>query len=999
MRISSPQGDRLRRQVRAALFGTALAVAAPGAMAATITVNSNADMTSADQCTLRDAITAANMNQENGGCTADGAFGDDMIVFDNVDSIMLSGTALPTVASDGGTLTIGMQDTDDTDETDDSTDVTIDANSMSRIFVNQGDLTLNGLTLTNGVANAADGDDTNGSDVDDRSGGAILNDDGGVLTVNGGAMTNNTSDRAGGAIEEASGVDTGNTAVTLNGVDFSGNDAGANPGNGGVLHVTGSGDIAVNGGTFESNTAREGGALWNNGGRMTVDGATFTMNTATGGDADQGGGAIFGDGLAGTDMTPAGGTIVVTASTFNGNNVGSDDVTSMDGSDSSASGGAILAGDGSTLNVTDSVFTSNTSRRAGGAIEVRGGTNTTLDNVTASQNDAGINPGNGGVLHVSGDGDVTVSGGIFARNTAVEGGAFWNNQGQMSLDGVSIVNNEATGDDSSQGGGGVYAEEKADGGDDFSAFLTIVNSRIAMNRASGVSGSGGGVLVSEGANVDITDSRLVSNSANRAGGAIENAGGDVDLVRTILGGTSSAEGNNAGTNPGNGGALHIGGSGEVDVVDSSIGYNIAVEGGGLWNSSAGQLFVQNSTIANNTASTGAGVYQDGGMDGSVTGEGISLSYASVVNNNGVGVDAGNNAPPADAYDITNSLIAANDTNLGEGIDASDADGNVVGDASLLDGMYRLYGGPTATQPLAMDSDAVDANGACSSTDTDQRGAGRDFDVPDVDNGGTCDSGAYELTDDPVVQVAMLDLGDVVVGEDDTEAAVLGFTLTNNGEESVTVGGFSGYVDRDDMLPAGVDLTEFDLTVYADSNENGSYDSGSDMSVGSGSLDDNGSTFTIDFNDGGEPVGAGSSVSYFLVASPSGGDSQVPATLGVTALDGDALKAVYAGGALLALLSLVSVGGMRRRTQLLLIVAALALTLTACSDSDSDDDRNVNIGQPDNDAMGQGQVSFTLRQLNVVDGGTGIVIGDGLPVSGPVVSFEMPSDDDSMSDDG
>ena len=33
---------------------------------------------------------------------------------------------------------------------------------------------------------------------------AILNADGGFLTVNGGSMRNNTSDRAGGAIEDAS---------------------------------------------------------------------------------------------------------------------------------------------------------------------------------------------------------------------------------------------------------------------------------------------------------------------------------------------------------------------------------------------------------------------------------------------------------------------------------------------------------------------------------------------------------------------------------------------------------------------------------------------------------------------------------------------------------------------------------------------------------------------------------------------------------------------------
>ncbi|MBO9470943.1 hypothetical protein J7355_12615 [Endozoicomonas sp. G2_2] len=969
-------------------------------MAATITVNSTGDMSGEGQCTLRDAITAANGNTATAGCTAGDDNNDTIMFGESVagSTITLGGTALPTIMS-GSTLVIDAMASEDDDST---AGVTIDANEQSRIFINQGELTLNDLTLINGVADTADDDDTNGDARFDRSGGAILNL-GGTLIVSGGAMNNNTADRAGGAIEVATGgtvegddsaID--NLRVTLDNVNFSGNNAGVNPGNGGALHVSGAGDIQVNGGTFSNNISEEGGALWNNQGTMTVSDATFTANVANGAapastpaEGGLGGGAIFGQ------VDGANGTIVITGSMFTGNMAGNEE----DGEgDSSASGGAILAGDGTTLDVTNSVFRDNSARRAGGAIEVLPGSTTTLDNVTGTGNDAGQNPGNGGFLHVTGDGNVAVTGGSYARNTAVEGGAFWNNQGEMTLTGVSIVNNEATGAEATQGGGGIYAEGNAEGD---SGTLTISDSRIAMNKASGTSGSGGGILVSPNATANITNTRIEANQANRAGGGIENAGGTVTLDGVTLGGESDAQGNviAPNPNPGNGGGLHIGGAGSTTITNTAVGYNQAVEGGGLWNSAGGALSVTNTTVSDNSADTGAGVYQDGGDGGSVTGEGISLSYASVVNNNGVGVDAGNDAAPEDAYTITNSLIAANDTNLGEGIDASDEDGNVVGDASLLDGMYRLYGGPTATQPLAMDSDAVDTNGACSSTDTDQRGADRDFDVPDVDNGGTCDSGAYELTDDPVVQVAMLDLGDVVLGEDDTEAAVLGFTLTNNGEESVTVGGISGYVDRDDMLPAGVDLTEFDLTVYADSNDNGSYDSGSDMSVGSGSLDDNGSTFTIDFNGGaGESIGAGDSVSYFLVASPSG-DSQAPATVGVTALDGDALKAVYAGGALLALLSLVSVGGMRRRTQLLLIVAALALTLTACSDSDSDDDRNVNIGQPDNDAMGQGQVSFTLRQLNVVAGGTGIVIGDGLPVSGPVVSFEMPSDDDSMSDDG
>lgn len=198
--MSTTPKERYRawRRFGAAFAGTAFTLVAPGAMAATITVNSTSDSDGDNGCTLRNAIMAANSNEMSGGCVAGDDMNDTIVFGDGVmaSTITLSGTALPTIAS-GSTLTIGMADSDDTDAS--AGGVTIDANQQSRIFTNQGTLTLNGLTLVNGMTVAGD------AGADDRSGGAILNDDGGVLTVNGGAMNDNTADRAGGAIEEASG--------------------------------------------------------------------------------------------------------------------------------------------------------------------------------------------------------------------------------------------------------------------------------------------------------------------------------------------------------------------------------------------------------------------------------------------------------------------------------------------------------------------------------------------------------------------------------------------------------------------------------------------------------------------------------------------------------------------------------------------------------------------------------------------------------------------------
>ncbi|ROO29276.1 hypothetical protein SAOR_03965 [Salinisphaera orenii MK-B5] len=998
MSINRNGVGRLHRQVRAAIAGSVLVAAAPGAMAATIMVDSGGDMSGGDGCTLRSAIMAANDNATVGGCAAGDDNNDTIVFADGVagGTIMLAGEALPTIEG-GSTLTIGAADGDGGDSDEDADGVTIDANGQSRIFTNQGQLTLNHLVLINGMTAGGD------AGADDRSGGAILNDDGGVLTVNGGAMRDNTADRAGGAIEEASGVSIDddddddsldNVRVTLNGVEFSGNDAGMNPGNGGALHVTGGGDIRIDGGAFSDNIAVEGGALWNNGGTMHVDGVAFSGNTATGPAADQGGGAIYAE--------SNGGTLIIDDSRFVENRAGADDSDQMDGADSASSGGAILASSGTTLRVHDSSFRMNAARRAGGAIEVLAGTDTMLDNVTATGNDAGMNPGNGGVVHVTGDGDVDVDGGIFARNTAVEGGAFWNNQGDMHFDGVSIVNNEATGDGADQGGGGIFAEAEANEGEG-SGMVTIRNSRIATNRATGDAGSGGALLVSPGATAEITDSRIEGNRANRAGAGIEVADGTVTMLRVTLGGASSALGNaiDPSANPGNGGGLHIGGAGSVTIERSSVGYNSAVEGGGLWNSGAGTLDLDNVTVSNNSADTGAGVYLDG------AGGSITLDYVTVTDNAGTGVDAAEEAGGSIA--IRNSLISGNDTDLGSGIAAEADDGNVTGDVAL-DGAYRLFGGTTPTQPLATGSAALDSNADCDDMDVDQRGADRGFDAGDSD-AGDCDAGAFELTDDPVLTATAVDLDDVVIEADDEadSVAVLGVTLSNDSDDSVNVGGFSGYLERDDMLPEDVDPADLDLTVYVDGNDNGRFDAGGDMAVGSGSVADNGTTFSVTFADGaGVSIPANDSVTYLLVADDGDDDADSEAMIGLMDLGGSGTNAgvLYAGGALLGLVGLLSVGGMRRRTQLLLVVAVIALTLTACSDSDGD---GVDLGQPgdngdmnddmDDDVMGMGQLRFVLQSLDTTDGAdeTDLVVGDGLPVRGATVAFEVEQSA-SASDD-
>ncbi|HVM15008.1 MAG TPA: hypothetical protein VM287_11875 [Egibacteraceae bacterium] len=262
-----------------------------------------------------------------------------------------------------------------------------------------------------------------------------------------------------------------------------------------------------------------------------------------------------------------------------------------------ASGGAVL-NDGGVLHAEHSEMRNNTAIRAGGAIEAVAGT-TNLDRVVLAENHTGPAPGNGGGLHLTGAGAVTVTNSVVVRNTATaEGGGLWNSAtGTMDVRHSRVNGNVASGGDADQGGGGLYN----DGG-----LLTVSGGQVKGNAADGAAGSGGGILNNEGTLV-VSSTVIAGNSAKRAGGGIEAVAGTTELDRVRL------AGNNTGPAPGNGGGLHLTGAGAVTVTNSVVVGNTATaEGGGLWNSATGTMTVTHTVIRNNHAPEGPDVYNDGG---------------------------------------------------------------------------------------------------------------------------------------------------------------------------------------------------------------------------------------------------------------------------------------------------------------------------------------------------------------------------------------------------
>ncbi len=500
--------------------------------------------------------------------------------------------------------------------------VTIDADNNSRIFnITSGPVILDGLTLTNGTAE--DGGalyitnssvTINNSTISNStangasgSGGGIFVDTGGTLAVSDSEISGNLANRAGGGIEDNSGA---GLDIIIQDVLFENNNAGvspatAAPGNGGALHVTGPGDVAITSSTFNGNiAAAEGGGLWNGSGEMTIDDTTIDGNTASGNDADQGGGGVYN----------LSGTLIITNGTIISNNT-------ADGA--SGSGGGILNDVGATLTVEDSEISENSARRAGGGIEDNSGAGTTvtLNNVALNDNETTTAPGNGGGLHITGDGDADIFESTVNNNiAAAEGGGLWNGAGTMTIENTLIDGNSAFGNDADQGGGGIY---------NLSGIVTITGGTVISNNiADGTSGSGGGILNDVGATLTIENSEISGNTSNRAGGGIEDNSGVASSV--TLTGVDLID-NETMTMPGNGGGLHISGDGNITIADSFVANNTAgQEGGGLWNS-VGIMTITNSEIDGNIAlgndadDGGAGVFNNGGT--------LNISDATIISNN------------------------------------------------------------------------------------------------------------------------------------------------------------------------------------------------------------------------------------------------------------------------------------------------------------------------------------------------------------------------------
>jgi CSLREA domain-containing protein len=222
--------------------------------------------------------------------------------------------------------------------------------------------------------------------------------------------------------------------------------------------------------------------------------------------------------------------------------------------------------------------------------------------------------------------------------------------------------------------------------------------------------TGGGAAIPDGAQLNLYDTILDGNTAQR-GGAVSNAGDAAIFYSTLSGNRAS----------GAGGGLSVEPTGNTAVFQSTLAGNSAgSNGGGVV--SGGSLQIQNATIAGNSAAAGGGLYQESTTSAS------TAMWSSILADDAGGACGGSIAG------IPRSTWSHNLADDGSCQFASPSEGT-QGNPNL--GPLRNNGGPTDTRALAAGSPAINSGdpNLCSSSSIDQRHA---------TVVGACDIGAFEF---------------------------------------------------------------------------------------------------------------------------------------------------------------------------------------------------------------------------------------------------------------
>jgi CSLREA domain-containing protein len=779
------------------------------AHAAGIVVNSLVDSEGSNgQCTLREAIQNANLDAAIFPDCAAGS-GADTITFSVSGTIGL-GLQLPNITAAAG-LTL-----DGTGRT-----LTISGNQMVRVMqvVAGASLTLNNLTITNGVAPAS-------------SGGGVRND--GTLTV-----TNST---------------------------FSDNSAPSGGSGGGISNASGA--LTVTNSTFSGNTANFGGGILNSSGTLTIANSTFSGNPATGGGVyNVGGTATLRNTIVANSGSNCGGAII-----NGGNNI--DDGTTcgwgtVSGSMSSTNpslgglannGGptrtfALLSGSPAIDGVTFSAPNSAPSTDQRGVTRPQG-VRYDIGAFEGSETQAGpayiVNTSadtNDGLCDTLGQGlgnqDCTLREAITAANALAGANTVTFSVSAPIVLGLQLPNITAaagltldgTGQTLTISGNELVRVLRVDAG----ASLTLNNLTIA-NGYAGASIGGG---VRNDGTLTVTNSTFSGNTADNGGG-IHNSSGTVTITNSTF----------SGNNSGLGGGVFAGGT--LTITNSTFSGNYAAAGAGaggaVYKDQGGSATLRNTIVAKSLGDNncGGGFFTNGGNnidDGTTCGWGaVSGSMSST--NPQLGALANNGGPTRTFAPFRSSPaidgVTANAPNSAPSTDQR----GVARPQGVRYDIGAFEGFATQAGPALIVNASADTNdGWC---DIPGQGIGnRDCTLREAIDAANAMAGANTVTFSVT--------GPIVLGSQlPSITAAAGLTLDGTGQ-TLTISGNN--VVRVMQVVAGASLTLNNLTIAngtAPTTANfggGIFNSGT-LIVTNSTLSGNSATFSggaIDNNGGGQSI--------------------------------------------------------------------------------------------------------------------------------------------------
>ena len=296
-------------------------------------------------------------------------------------------------------------------------------------------------------------------------------------------------------------------------------------------------------------------------------------------------------------------------------------------------GGAVFTQEGK-VDITDCVFSNNTSEYHAGALE-GDDSQVTVTGGSFVGNQAGGSGGGDGyggaiMIRSSGVSSLEITGTAFVRNTAPRGGAFVTSGDFAGV--IKVTDATFVGNESAYDGGALLL--KPGSGPSNAANLTVRGSEFQSNTSQRGRGGAiahlGNATLPQRRSVVIEDSTFTRNTAYSSGGALSSYQTNVTVTRSTFSGNSSDDSNGGAirTSEGDitvdsslfevnqsashGGAIsHEGAKGASATISSTVfSGNDADSKGGAVRAVNGPLMISECEFSGNSANTGGALYLD-----------------------------------------------------------------------------------------------------------------------------------------------------------------------------------------------------------------------------------------------------------------------------------------------------------------------------------------------------------------------------------------------------